>query len=100
MGFLAGGIATSSDSAGQDAKYSEQMERCTLMLALWARYHPVLNAHHDGQVAIVVLGHHRCEQARFAEGIPALEKILRQGRIRVPPTVGHLPLAPPLDENL
>jgi len=70
------------------------------MAALWMRYHPVMNAHHDGQVAIVVLGHHRCEQARFAEGIPALEAVLRQGRIRVPLTIEALPPAPPLDENL
>lgn len=61
------------------------MARCTQLYGLWVRYEPVLTLMHTGQKARVELALLDCQYGRYDAGIQELEKILRRGRIPVPP---------------
>ena len=53
---------------------------------LWVRYEPVLTLFHTGQKAQVELAMMDCQNGQYEAGIQALEKILRNGKIPVPPS--------------
>lgn len=61
------------------------MARCTQLYGLWVRYEPVLTLMHTGQKARVELALLDCQNGRYDAGIQELERILRRGRIPVPP---------------
>lgn len=61
------------------------MARCMQLQALWVRYEPVLTLMHTGQKARVELAIVDCQNGRYEAGIQELEKILRRGRIPIPP---------------
>lgn len=60
------------------------MARCVQLQMLWVRYEPVLTLIHTGQKAQVELAMMDCQNGRYEEGIQALERILRRGRMTVP----------------
>lgn len=62
------------------------MARCVQLQMLWVRYEPVLTLIHTGQKARVELAMMDCQAGRYEEGIQELEKILKRGKIPVPPT--------------
>jgi hypothetical protein len=61
------------------------MARCLQLQALWVRYEPVLTLFHSGEKARVELALVDCQHGRYEAGIQELEKILRRGKIPVPP---------------
>ena len=61
------------------------MARCVQLQALWVRYEPVLTLFHTGQKAQVELAMMDYQNGRYEAGIQALENILRNGKIPVPP---------------
>lgn len=63
----------------------ELMARCQKLQMLWVRYEPVLTLIHTGQKARVELAMMDCQHGRYEAGIQELEKILRRGKIPVPP---------------
>lgn len=63
----------------------ELMARCQKLQMLWVRYEPVLTLIHTGQKARVELAMADCQAGRYEAGIQELEKILRRGKIPVPP---------------
>ena len=71
------------------------MARCQQLQMLWVRYEPVLTLIHTGQKARVELAMMDCQHGRYEEGIQELEKILRRGKIPVPPAPPSIPQAAP-----
>ena len=64
---------------------SQLLARCVRLQMLWVRYEPVLTLFHTGQKAQVELAMMDCQNGQYEAGIQALEKILRSGKIPVPP---------------
>ena len=63
----------------------ELMARCQKLQMLWVRYEPVLTLIHTGQKARVELAMADCQAGRYEAGIKELEKILKRGKIPIPP---------------
>jgi len=61
------------------------MAQSLQLQALWVRYEPVLTLMHTGQKARVELAVVDCQHGRYEAGIQELQKLLRRGRIPVPP---------------
>lgn len=64
----------------------ELMARCQKLQMLWVRYEPVLTLIHTGQKAQVELAMMDCQQGRYEAGIQELERILKRGKISIPPS--------------
>lgn len=63
----------------------ELMARCQKLQMLWVRYEPVLTLIHTGQKARVELAMADCQAGRYEAGIQELEKILKRGKVPIPP---------------
>ncbi|WP_305186168.1 hypothetical protein [Reyranella sp.] len=77
--------ATAGACASAPPASPKLMARCTQLYALWVRYEPVLTLIHTGQKVRVELAMVDCQHGRYEAGIQELEKILRRGRIPLPP---------------
>lgn len=78
-------VAMASACASAPPTSPQLMARCTQLHALWMRYEPVLTLIHTGQKVRVELAILDCQHGRYEAGIQELEKILRRGRIPIPP---------------
>ena len=63
----------------------ELMARCTQLYMLWVRYEPILTIIHTGDKARSELALDDCQRGRYEAGLQELEKLLRRGRIPIPP---------------
>lgn len=63
----------------------ELMARCTQLYMQWVRYEPILTFIHTGDKARSELALDDCRHGRYEAGLRELEKLLRRGRIPVPP---------------
>ena len=61
------------------------MARCTMLYGLWFRYEQHPTYHHTGQRAQAELALYRCQSGEYDEAIPVLERMLKRGRILLPP---------------
>jgi len=78
-------VATAVACASAPPASPQLMARCTQLYALWVRYEPVLTLMHTGQKVRVELAMLDCQHGRYEAGIQELEKILRRGKIPLPP---------------
>lgn len=64
----------------------ELLARCTQLYMLWARYEQHYTYHHTGQRARAELALDDCQHGSYDAGLQQLERMLKRGRIPVPPT--------------
>lgn len=62
-----------------------QMDRCTKLYALWARYGQHATFHHTGQRARAEIAVEDCRAGRYEQGMSELEELLRRNRLPIPP---------------
>jgi len=62
------------------------MARCTKLYGLWFPYEQHPTYHHTGQRARAELALYGREKGQYDTGIHELEKMLKRGRVSVPPT--------------
>jgi len=58
--------------------------RCAELYRLWWNYDEDPVFFHTGERARAELALYRCQEGRYEEGIPPLEKLLQNSRFRVP----------------
>ncbi len=58
--------------------------RCAELYRLWWNYDEDPVFFHTGERAQAELALYRCQEGRYEEGIPPLEKLLQNSRFRVP----------------
>jgi len=80
---IVGAMVAACASAPQPSP--QLMARCTQLYGLWWRYENHPTFHHTGQRARAELALDYCQHGRYDEGIQELEKLLRRGRIPIPP---------------
>ena len=78
-------VAAASACTSAPPASPQLMARCVQLQMLWVRYEPVLTLIHTGEKARVELAMADCQAGRYEAGIQELEKILKRGKIPVPP---------------
>jgi hypothetical protein len=78
-------VGTAAGCAPTPPASPELMARCTKLYMLWVRYQPVLTLMHTGEKARAELAIVDCQHGRYEAGLQELEKLLRDGKIPVPP---------------
>lgn len=83
-------VATATACTSAPPASPELMARCTQLYMLWARYEQHITFHHTGQRARAELALEDCRYGRYETGLQELEKLLRRGRIPIPPVTSFL----------
>lgn len=78
-------VATAAACTSAPPASPWSMARCTQLYMLWFRYEQNATFHHTGQRAIAELALDDCQHGHYEAGIGALQKLLRRGRIPIPP---------------
>jgi hypothetical protein len=76
--------AAATASASTPPPSPKLMARCAELYRLWWNYDEDPVFFHSGERAQAELALYRCQEGRYEEGIPPLEKLLQNSRFLVP----------------
>jgi hypothetical protein len=78
-------VALASACSSAPPPSPKLIARCTQLYALWFRYEQHPTYHHTGQRARAELALYDCQNGNYESGIQELERLLRRGRLPIPP---------------